>query len=434
MAEVIRAGLVQQQWTGDKDSMIRASVDAIGRAASAGAQVVCLQELFYGPYFCQVQDADYYSYTEADPGRVHHPAHVRPGPAALGGAGGADVRGGAARALLQHRGRDRRRRQLPGQVPEDPPAPGEGLLGEVLLPAGQPRLPGVRHRGRPDRRVHLLRPALPGGLAGARPGRRADRVQPVGDQPRPVPVPVAAGAARRGGGQRVLRRRDQPGRRGAAGRQRVLRPVLLRRPARPAGRRGRLGHRRRGGRPRPEHGRAGRGARPVAVLPGPPPRPVRRAGRSHEHHGDQRRPGAVAVWRRARRRAGGRRADQRRWRPAAASWPSPGRPGADRVVDATGLLRAARRHRRAHPHGDAVRRHVLGGHVRDRHPGRGLGRHHHDHRLRGPGQGHLAAGHAGQVAREGRRQLRGRLRLPHDRLGRQRHARSRRWSRASARA
>ena len=47
--------------------MIRASVDAIGRAASAGAAVVCLQELFYGPYFCQVQDADYYSYTEAIP-------------------------------------------------------------------------------------------------------------------------------------------------------------------------------------------------------------------------------------------------------------------------------------------------------------------------------------------------------------------------------
>ena len=29
--------------------------------------MVCLQELFYGPYFCQVQDADYYSYTEAIP-------------------------------------------------------------------------------------------------------------------------------------------------------------------------------------------------------------------------------------------------------------------------------------------------------------------------------------------------------------------------------
>ena len=67
MAEIVRAGLVQQRWTGDKESMIAAAVDHIQTAASAGAQVVCLQELFYGPYFCQVQDADYYSYTEAIP-------------------------------------------------------------------------------------------------------------------------------------------------------------------------------------------------------------------------------------------------------------------------------------------------------------------------------------------------------------------------------
>ena len=46
----------------------------------------------------------------------------------------------------------------------------QGLLGEVLLPARQPRVPGVRHRGRPGRRLHLLRPPLPRGLAGARPG------------------------------------------------------------------------------------------------------------------------------------------------------------------------------------------------------------------------------------------------------------------------
>ncbi|KMS88091.1 acyltransferase [Streptomyces regensis] len=67
MNDVIRAGLIQQRWTGDKDSMIAASVDAISRAASQGAQVVCLQELFYGPYFCQVQDNEYYSYSESIP-------------------------------------------------------------------------------------------------------------------------------------------------------------------------------------------------------------------------------------------------------------------------------------------------------------------------------------------------------------------------------
>src|SRR5881275_1831575 len=67
MGEIVRAGLVQQRWTGDKESMISAAVDHIQTAASAGAQVVCLQELFYGPYFCQVQDTDYYSYTEGIP-------------------------------------------------------------------------------------------------------------------------------------------------------------------------------------------------------------------------------------------------------------------------------------------------------------------------------------------------------------------------------
>ena len=48
--------------------MIAAAVNHIQTVlASDGAAVVCLQELFYGPYFCQVQDAEYYSYTEAIP-------------------------------------------------------------------------------------------------------------------------------------------------------------------------------------------------------------------------------------------------------------------------------------------------------------------------------------------------------------------------------
>ena len=67
MAEIVRAGLIQQRWTGDKESMIAAAVDHIRTAASAGAQVVCLQELFYGPYFCQVQDPQWYSWTEGVP-------------------------------------------------------------------------------------------------------------------------------------------------------------------------------------------------------------------------------------------------------------------------------------------------------------------------------------------------------------------------------
>jgi N-carbamoylputrescine amidase len=66
-SEIVRAALVQTKWTGDKESMIKANVALAREAASQGAKIVCFQELFYGPYFCQVQDPEYFSYTEAVP-------------------------------------------------------------------------------------------------------------------------------------------------------------------------------------------------------------------------------------------------------------------------------------------------------------------------------------------------------------------------------
>jgi beta-ureidopropionase len=68
MADVIRAALVQAAWTGDKESMIKAHEEYARQAAAQGAKVMCFQELFYGPYFCQVQDPAYYSYAESVPG------------------------------------------------------------------------------------------------------------------------------------------------------------------------------------------------------------------------------------------------------------------------------------------------------------------------------------------------------------------------------
>jgi beta-ureidopropionase len=68
MSEIVRAALVQSSWTGDKQSMIEANVELAREAASQGAQVLCFQELFYGPYFCQVQDSQYFSFTEPVPG------------------------------------------------------------------------------------------------------------------------------------------------------------------------------------------------------------------------------------------------------------------------------------------------------------------------------------------------------------------------------
>ncbi len=67
MSRVVRAAVVQTAWTGDKASMIDLHEKHARDAASQGAQVMCFQELFYGPYFCQVQDAEHYAYAEAVP-------------------------------------------------------------------------------------------------------------------------------------------------------------------------------------------------------------------------------------------------------------------------------------------------------------------------------------------------------------------------------
>ncbi|MBK6888169.1 MAG: acyltransferase [Tetrasphaera sp.] len=64
----VRVALTQQKWTGDKESMIEKHVGLTRQAAEQGAQIICFQELFYGPYFGVVQDRKYYDYAESVPG------------------------------------------------------------------------------------------------------------------------------------------------------------------------------------------------------------------------------------------------------------------------------------------------------------------------------------------------------------------------------
>jgi len=67
MSRKVRGALLQAEWTGDKESMIQKHEKYAHEAAEQGAQFMLFQELFYGPYFCQVQDTKYYSYTEKIP-------------------------------------------------------------------------------------------------------------------------------------------------------------------------------------------------------------------------------------------------------------------------------------------------------------------------------------------------------------------------------
>ena len=64
----IRAAIVQTAWTGDTESMIARHEDYTRQAAADGAQVICFQEIFTGPYFCQLQDPQFYQFAESVPG------------------------------------------------------------------------------------------------------------------------------------------------------------------------------------------------------------------------------------------------------------------------------------------------------------------------------------------------------------------------------
>ena len=67
MGNIVRAALLQTDWAGTKEAMLDKHEQAVHDAKAAGAQVMCFQELFYGPYFCQVQETEYYDYTEPIP-------------------------------------------------------------------------------------------------------------------------------------------------------------------------------------------------------------------------------------------------------------------------------------------------------------------------------------------------------------------------------
>jgi beta-ureidopropionase len=67
-SQIIRAAITQTEWTGDEESMIEKHEGFVRTAAVAGAQIICFQELFHGPYFGIVQDPKYYAYATAVPG------------------------------------------------------------------------------------------------------------------------------------------------------------------------------------------------------------------------------------------------------------------------------------------------------------------------------------------------------------------------------
>ena len=162
MPGTVRTGLIQTTLAGSteqpietiKKAMIDKHVGMIADAAKKGVKILCMQELFYGPYFCAEQKTKWYSLVERVPdgptvklmqelAKKHSMVII--------------VRGRNSRSILQHRRRHRCGWKISRQVPQDThPALRSRILGEILLQAGQSRLPDIPDRVRTHRRLYLL--------------------------------------------------------------------------------------------------------------------------------------------------------------------------------------------------------------------------------------------------------------------------------------
>jgi N-carbamoylputrescine amidase len=75
MPRIVRCSLIQASNIGQPDqsladvksSMLAKHEKYIEQAAKAGSQITCLQEIFYGPYFCAEQETRWYDFTEKIP-------------------------------------------------------------------------------------------------------------------------------------------------------------------------------------------------------------------------------------------------------------------------------------------------------------------------------------------------------------------------------
>jgi N-carbamoylputrescine amidase len=67
-ASSFRIGLVQMRCDADPEVNLGKAIGHVREAAARGAQIICLQELFRSPYFCQREEARYFDLAEPVPG------------------------------------------------------------------------------------------------------------------------------------------------------------------------------------------------------------------------------------------------------------------------------------------------------------------------------------------------------------------------------
>lgn len=68
MPDTVSLGLVQMAMSTDRDANLARATELVRECAAAGAQVVCLPELFLSPYFCKTESTEPFGWAEPIPG------------------------------------------------------------------------------------------------------------------------------------------------------------------------------------------------------------------------------------------------------------------------------------------------------------------------------------------------------------------------------
>ncbi|HEY4130383.1 MAG TPA: nitrilase-related carbon-nitrogen hydrolase, partial [Gemmatimonadaceae bacterium] len=61
-------GIIQDSASDDAAATVAATIERVREAASRGAQIICLKELFNAPYFCKSQKCERFDLAESIPG------------------------------------------------------------------------------------------------------------------------------------------------------------------------------------------------------------------------------------------------------------------------------------------------------------------------------------------------------------------------------
>ena len=178
MPRIVKCGLIQathacstaESLDTIREANIAKHLAMIEQAGREGVQILCMQEIFNGPYFCAEQSAQWYDAVGADPGRPDDASSCRTSPRSYDMAivvplyeeDGAGVYYNTA-AVIDADGSylgKYRKNHIPHCAP--------GFWEKFYFRPGNLGYPGVQDPVRQRRRLHLLRPPLPRGRARAR--------------------------------------------------------------------------------------------------------------------------------------------------------------------------------------------------------------------------------------------------------------------------